>query len=97
MTEKELEQLEQLLGKLLNEVRRLREDKKLKIVRPKPPMSRLEKRHAIFEGFGLTLSAVRWAETLGVPLKSMWRYFDRGLTVEQICELRGIRPKITTE
>lgn len=43
-----------------------------------------------YDGFGETHSLNKWVELLGVPKTSLWRYLQKGLTIEEVCELRGI-------
>lgn len=54
-------------------------------------MSRLEARWRRYEGFGEAHSCPRWAQLLGLPRNTLWRYLQRGLTIEQVVELRGIK------
>lgn len=42
------------------------------------------------EGFGESHSITRWADLLGVPRNTMWRYLNAGLTVEEVAEIREI-------
>ena len=43
------------------------------------------------EAFGETHSLSQWAKLLGLPKTSLWRYLQRGLTIEEACVLRDIR------
>lgn len=51
---------------------------------------RLVARNSKYEGFGEKLSAPEWARRFNISRHSVWRYLKRGLTPEQIVELRGI-------
>lgn len=52
---------------------------------------RMERIHQVFEGFGEKHTCAEWAKKLNLSRTSMWRYlFERGLSVEQIANLRGI-------
>ena len=52
---------------------------------------RLIRRHQKFEGFGEKHTGAKWAKLLGIPRNTLWRYlFQRGLTIEEVAELRGI-------
>lgn len=53
--------------------------------------SRMVAQHRKYEGFGLKLTNAQWADALGLPRSTTWRYFKQGLSVEQICELRHIQ------
>lgn len=59
---------------------------------------RIAARHQLFEGFGEKHTRADWARLLGLPRNTLWRYLDRGLTVEEIAELRSIeyRPNKNT-
>lgn len=52
--------------------------------------SRLEARWRKYEGFGLMKTNADWAKELGLARNVLWRYLQRGLTIEQVVELRGI-------
>ena len=52
---------------------------------------RMVHRHQKFEGFGEEHTGAEWAKLLGIPRNTLWRYlFRRGLTIEEVAELRGI-------
>lgn len=53
-------------------------------------MSRLEARWRRYEGFGSERTNAEWARELGLARHVLWRYLQRGLTIEQVVELRGI-------
>lgn len=52
---------------------------------------RLEARHKTFEGFGQRKTCAEWSRTLGINKTTVWRYLQRGLTVEEIAKIRGIK------
>ena len=52
--------------------------------------ARLEARHKMYEGFGQKHTNAQWAKILGLSRNVTWRYFKRGLTVEDICRIRHI-------
>ena len=54
-------------------------------------MSRLEARWRKYAGFGVEKTNAEWARELGLARHVLWRYLQRGLTVEQVVELRGIK------
>ena len=45
----------------------------------------------LYEGFGEKHTIPEWARRLGIPRNTAWRYFKRGLTVEEIAEKRGVK------
>ena len=51
---------------------------------------RFEARHRTYEGFGEKHTAAQWAKLLGLPRNSVWRYLTNGLTIEEVCRVRGI-------
>lgn len=53
-------------------------------------MSRLEARWRKYEGFGQERSNADWARELGLARHVLWRYLQRGLSIEQVVKLRGI-------
>lgn len=48
------------------------------------------KRRITYKGFGEEHTGPEWGRCLGVPRKSMYRYLQRGLSIEQIVAYRGI-------
>lgn len=54
-------------------------------------MNRLEARWRKYAGFGVEKTNAEWARELGLARHVLWRYLQRGLTVEQVVELRGIK------
>lgn len=54
---------------------------------PSLMMSRWQKH----PGFGEEHTNAEWARRLNLPRNTFWRYRKRGLTLEQIVELRGIK------
>lgn len=36
-------------------------------------------------------SVREWARILGLPHVSVWRYIQKGLTIEEIAEIRGVK------
>lgn len=54
---------------------------------------RLTARWSKYPGFGEEHTGAEWAKLLELPRNSLWRYLQRGLTIEQIAELRGIKYK----
>lgn len=55
--------------------------------------SRVIARNAKYEGFGEKHTAAEWARLFVTPRTSMWRYLKRGLTIEEIAQIRGIKYK----
>lgn len=53
--------------------------------------SRLEARWRKFQGFGEEHTNAEWAKILNLSRTTLWRYFQRGLTVEEVVKLRGIK------
>lgn len=51
--------------------------------------ARQQQKEAV-EGFGEKHSITQWSKRLGVPKTSLWKYLRKGLTIEEVCELRGI-------
>ena len=43
-----------------------------------------------YAGFGTLATCPEWAERLGIPRNSMWRYLKKGMTVEEVAEMRGV-------
>ena len=43
------------------------------------------------EAFGESHSLNTWAKLLGLAKTSLWRYIHKGLTIEEVCELRDIK------
>ena len=52
---------------------------------------RLEARWRKHQGFGEEHTGAEWAKLLGLPRNTLWRYLQRGLTVEQTARLRGVK------
>lgn len=50
--------------------------------------SRIEARHRTYEGFGEKHTAAQWAKLLGLPRTSLWRYLNKGLTIEEVARIR---------
>lgn len=44
-----------------------------------------------YPGFGEEHTNAEWARRLGIPRNSLWRYLQRGLTIELIAKYRGIK------
>lgn len=58
---------------------------------------RMERIHQVFEGFGEKHTCAEWAKKLNLNRTTMWRYlFGKGLTIEQIANLRGIEYRSKT-
>lgn len=53
-------------------------------------LTRLEARWRKYKGFGEEKTNAEWARALGLARHVLWRYLQRGLTVEQVADLRGI-------
>lgn len=51
----------------------------------------IEARHRIYPGFGEEHIAAQWAKLLELPRNTVWRYLQKGLTVEEISRIRGIK------
>lgn len=43
-----------------------------------------------YEAFGEVHSLNEWARLTGICKTSLWRYTQKGLTIEEACELRGV-------
>ena len=55
-------------------------------------LENLKKRHGTtVKGFGRELSASGWAKLLGLGRTTVWRYIKKGLTIEEIADVRGIK------
>ena len=52
---------------------------------------RLEARWRKYPGFGEEHTNAEWAKLFGLPRNTFRRYLTKGLTVEQIAQLRGIK------
>jgi len=52
---------------------------------------RLEARWRKYPGFGEEHTNAEWAKLFGLPRNTFSRYLQRGLTVEQIAQLRGVK------
>lgn len=44
-----------------------------------------------YKAFGEVHSLGQWAKRLGISKTSLHRYIQKGLTIEEACELRGIK------
>lgn len=44
-----------------------------------------------YEGFGENLTLSEWARIFGLQRATIWRYLQRGLTIEEIADLRGVK------
>ena len=44
-----------------------------------------------YEGFGRQHTAGQWAEILNLPRNTLWRYLKKGMSIEEVCQKRGIR------
>lgn len=51
----------------------------------------LAARHRKYKGFGEEHTNAEWARKFGLDRAVVWRYLQRGLTIEEIAELRGIK------
>ena len=89
MTVKDYEKLVQML---LTENDRLKEENaKLRNIEPVKQKYRTINRNRAYPGFGELHTCAEWARRLGIPRNTTWRYFQRGLTVEEIAKMRGIK------
>ena len=55
---------------------------------------RMLARYRKHDGFGENLTRAEWAHKLcplGLPRNSLWRYLEKGLTIEEIVEIRGLK------
>lgn len=43
-----------------------------------------------YPGFGEEHTGAEWARLLNLPRNSLWRYLKKGLTIEEVAEIRGI-------
>lgn len=46
-----------------------------------------------FKGFGEEHTNAEWARRLGLPRNTLWKYLQKGMTIEEIAELRKITYK----
>lgn len=53
--------------------------------------NRIEARWRKYPGFGEEHTNAEWARLLGLNRTTTMRYFQRGITVEEIVKLRGIK------
>jgi Fic family protein len=53
--------------------------------------NRLAVRHKKWTGFGEEHSGPEWARLFGIDRSVMWRYLKKGLTIEEIAEIREIK------
>jgi hypothetical protein len=53
--------------------------------------SRLETRWAKYQGFGEAHGLREWARLLRLPHGSVSRYLQKGLTIEEVARLRGVK------
>ena len=94
MTVKDYEKLVQML---LTENDRLKEENaKLRNIEPEKydtekAIAQIRARNCVYFGFGEAHNGSEWARRLGLPRNTVWRYFQRGLTVEEIAEMRGLK------
>lgn len=56
-------------------------------------IARLETRHQRIPGFGEAHGPTEWAKRLGLSRTSLWRYLKKGLTIEEIAQIRNIAYK----
>lgn len=47
-------------------------------------------KHQTYEGFGKRYTCKAWAHILGIPYQSMWWYLNKGYSIEEVAERRGI-------
>ena len=50
--------------------------------------ARIEARHRLYEGFGEKHTNAQWAKLLGLPRNTLWRYLQRGITIEEVARIR---------
>lgn len=84
--------MKELQESIIEKVRRCQDLEKLQAVDKilsSAASGRTLKRHITYKGFGEEHTGPEWARRLGVPRKTMWRYLQRGMTVEEIAEMRG--------
>lgn len=58
---------------------------------PYRAQTRLEMRHHKWEGFGEAHTNGQWAELLGLPRNTLARYLGKGMTIEEVAKMRGIK------
>lgn len=51
--------------------------------------NRIEARHRVYEGFGEKHTNAQWAKMLGLPRNTLWKYLQRGLTIEEVARIRN--------
>ena len=56
-------------------------------------MTRVTSHHQLIPGFSEKYGPSEWARRLGLSRTSLWRYLKKGLTIEEIAEVRGIKYK----
>lgn len=54
-------------------------------------LKKLEHWHKKYEGFGEEKTSSEWARKSGLHKNTMQRYLQKGITVEQIYTMRGIK------
>lgn len=97
MNNKELKELKQeILLELLvcNDTRKLRNVQKVlrePSTEPRDVITQGYLRGEVYEGFGEHHTNAEWARRLGLSRQAMWRGLQKGLTVEQVAEKRGIK------
>ena len=53
----------------------------------------MKTRNRKYDGFGEQHSGAKWARLLNLPRNSLWRYLKKGLTIEEIAQVRNIKYK----
>lgn len=64
--------------------------KVLKVLREEPK-DRTAAIHTKYQGFGEEHTNAEWARRLGMRRNTLWRNLQKGLTIEQVAEIRGIK------
>ena len=49
--------------------------------------SRIEARHRLYDGFGEKHTNAQWAKLLGLPRNTLWKYLQKGLTIEEVAQI----------
>lgn len=52
--------------------------------------SRIEARHRLYDGFGEKHTNAQWAKLLDLPRNTLWRYLQRGITIEEVARIRSV-------
>lgn len=51
---------------------------------------RIEARNRTYPGFGEEHTNAQWARLLGLNRTTLWKHLQKGLTIEEVAQIRGI-------